>query len=120
MKALQEEMHAMKDEHSNGADRMFPFRPTCTYNGVEVPMYVMCSKHGSITSQLSTNMLSKMDEYSLFDHSNRANPFLLCDGHVSRFKEPFLEYTLESNMPWNYSIGVLYGMSVWQLGDSVE
>jgi hypothetical protein len=29
MKELQEEINAMKDEHSNGADRMFPFGPTC-------------------------------------------------------------------------------------------
>jgi hypothetical protein len=37
MKALQEEINAMKDEHSNGADRMFPFGPTCTFNGITVP-----------------------------------------------------------------------------------
>jgi hypothetical protein len=40
MKALQEDINAMKDDHSNGADRMFPFGPTCTFNGVEVPTCV--------------------------------------------------------------------------------
>jgi hypothetical protein len=91
MKALQEEINAMKDEHSNGADRMFPFGPTCTFNGVEVPTFVTCSKNGSITSQLLTSMFAKMDEHSLFDQSAGINTFLLCDGHVSRFGEPFLK-----------------------------
>jgi hypothetical protein len=120
MKVLEEEIHGMKDEHSNGADRMFPFGTTCTFNGVQVPTFVTCSKKGSITSQLLTNMLSKMDDYCLFDCNNGTNPFLLCDRHGSRFEEPFLEYTLESNMPWTCCIGVSYGTSVWQLGDSAE
>jgi hypothetical protein len=45
---------------------------------------------------------------------------LLYDGHGSRFEEPFLEYTLESNRSWTCCIGVPYGTSVWQLGDSAE
>jgi hypothetical protein len=120
MKAFQEEINAMKDEHSNGADRMFPFGPTCTFNGVTVPKFVTCSKNGSITSQLLTSMLAKMDEHSLFDRSAGINPFLLCDGHGSRFEEPFLEYTLESDMSWTCCIGVPYGTSMWQVGDSPE
>jgi hypothetical protein len=67
MKVIQEDIDAMKDNHSNGADRMLPFGPTCTFNGVEVPTFLMCSKNGSITSQVLTNMLSKMDDHSLFD-----------------------------------------------------
>jgi hypothetical protein len=120
MKVLEEEIHAMKDEHSNGADCMFPCGPTCTFNGVEVLMFVMCSKNGSITSRLLTNILSKMDDYCLFDRSNGKNHFLLCEGYISRFEEPFLEYTLESNRPWTCCIGGPYGMFVWQLGDSAE
>jgi hypothetical protein len=77
----------MKDEHINVMDRMFPFGPICTFNGIEVP------------SQLITNMLSKMDDMELFDRSEGVNPFLLCNGHGSLFEEPFLEYTSESNRP---------------------
>jgi hypothetical protein len=112
MKVLEEEIHAMKDEQSNGAERMLSFRPICTFNGVEVPIFVTSSKNDSITSQFLTNMLSKMDDYFLSNHTNRLNPFLLCDGHGSLFEEPFLEYTLESNMPWACCIGVPYGPSV--------
>jgi hypothetical protein len=113
MKVLEDEIHAMKDEHSNGADRMFPFGPTCTFNGVQVPPFATCSKNSSITSQLLTNMLSKIDDYCLFDRSNGTTPFLLCDRHGSRFKESFLEYTLESNTPWTCCICIPYGTSVW-------
>jgi hypothetical protein len=61
-----------------------------------------------------------MDGYCLFDCSKGTTPFLLCDGQGSRFEEPFLEYTLESNMPWTCCIIVPYGTSMWQLGDSTE
>jgi hypothetical protein len=81
----------MKDEHSNGIDRMFPFGLTCTFNGVEVPTSVTCSKNGSITSQLLTNMPKRMGALMLFDRGDVRNPFLLCDRHGSRFKEPFWE-----------------------------
>jgi hypothetical protein len=49
MKLLQDEIEQIKDEHSNGVDRMFPFEPTC--------IFITCSKNGSMTSQLITNML---------------------------------------------------------------
>jgi hypothetical protein len=74
----------MKDEHSNGVDRMFPFGPTCTFIGVEVPTFVTCSKNGSITSQLLANMLQKMDKLCLFESGDGTSPCPLCDGHGSR------------------------------------
>jgi hypothetical protein len=65
-------------------------------------------------------MLAKMDEHSLFDLGAGINPFLLCEGHGSRFEELFLEYTLESDMPWTCCICVPYGTSVWQVRNSPE
>jgi hypothetical protein len=120
MKVLEDEVEHMKDEHSNGVDRMFPFGPTCSFNGSDVPTFVTCSRNGSITSHLLTNMLSKMDDLNLFDRSDGVHPFLLCNGHCSQFEEPFLEYTLEGSHPWTCCIGVPYGTSMWQVGDSTE
>jgi hypothetical protein len=122
MKVLEYEIKEMKDEHSNGVDRMFPFGPTCSFNGTEVPtFFVTCSKNGSITSQLLTSILCKMDDLELFDHSDDVNPFLLCDGHDSHFEqEPFLEYKLEGKRPWTCCIGVPHGTSMWQVADSTE
>jgi hypothetical protein len=120
MKVLEDEIEQMKDEHSNGVDHMFPFGQTCIFNGNEVPTFVTCIKNGSITSQLLTNMLSKMDDLELFDRSGGVNPFLLCDRDCSRFGESFLEYKLEGNTPLTCCIGVPYGTSMWQVGDSTE
>jgi hypothetical protein len=120
MKQLEAEIQSIKDEHRNGVDQMFPFGPTCTFLGVEVPTFATCSKNGSITIQLLTNMLQTMDKLCLFDRSDGTNPCLLCDGHGSQFKEPFLTYTLESSTPWGFCIGVPYGTSLWQVGDIEE
>jgi hypothetical protein len=49
-------------------------------------------------------MLSKMDDLEIFDRSNGVTPFLLYNGHGSRFEEPLLKYTLESNMPWTATL----------------
>jgi hypothetical protein len=110
----------MKDDHSNSVDRMFPFGPTCTFFGVKVQTFVTCTRNGSIMSQLLTNMLQTMDKLCLFDRSDGTNPCLLCDGHGSRFEEPFITYTLESSTPWGCCIGVPYGTSLWKVGDSDE
>jgi hypothetical protein len=120
MKVLEDEIEQMKDEHSNDVDRMFPFEPKCSFNVTEVPTFITCSKNGSITSQLLTNMLCKMDDLELFDRSDVVNPFLLCEGHDSCCEEPFLEYTLEGKRPWTCCIGVPYGTSMWQVDASTE
>jgi hypothetical protein len=120
MKVLEDEIEQIKDEHSNGVDHMIPYGPTCSFNGSDVPIFFPCSNNGSNTRQLLTNMLSKMDDLDLFDRSDGVNPFLLCDGHGSRFAEPFLEYTLEVSRPWMCCIGVQYGTSMWQVGDNTE
>jgi hypothetical protein len=36
------------------------------------------------------NILFKMDDLALFDRSDGVNPFLLYNGHGSRFEEPFI------------------------------
>jgi hypothetical protein len=120
MKVLEEEIEKMKDEHRNGVDRMFLFGQTCTFNDIEVPTFVTCSKNGSTTSQLINNMLQKMDHLEIFYRGDMVTPFLLCDGRGSWFKEPFLEYTLESNRHWTCCIDVPYGTSMWQVGYSTE
>jgi hypothetical protein len=120
MKKLEEEIASTKDEHIKGVVQMFPFGPTYTFNGVEVPTFITCSKNGSITSQLLDNMLQIMDKLCLFDRSEGTTHCLLCDGHGSRFEEPFLKYTLESSTPRGCCIGVPYGTSLWQVGDSEE
>jgi hypothetical protein len=47
-------------------------------------------------------------------------PFLLVDGHGSRFELPFLDYIHNPEHPWTVAIGVPYGTAKWQVGDSAE
>ena len=70
--------------NSHGPDKYFPYGPTCTVDGVAIPCYVTCSENGSITSEILTDILKHIDSFKIFDR-REATPFLLMDGHGSRF-----------------------------------
>ena len=46
--------------------------------------------------------------------------FLLLDGHRSRLEVPFLQYINTPTDHWVVCIGVPYGTTLWQVGDSKE
>ena len=80
------------DANTGGVDKRFPMGPVCTFNGIEVPTLCCCSENGSITAHLLVQMLKTIDELNVFDRSDGIPPFLLLDGHGSRFDLEFLEY----------------------------
>ena len=47
-------------------------------------------------------------------------PFVLLDGYGSRFDLEVLEYINSVETNWRVCIGVPYGTSYWQVGDSIE
>jgi hypothetical protein len=47
-------------------------------------------------------------------------PFLLLDGHGSRFQLPFMRYIEDNEHKWKVCIGVPNGTAHWQVGDSAE
>ena len=61
-----------------------------------------------------------MDSLELFDRSDGINPFLILDGHGSRFDCSFFEYINSPLTPWSVCIGVLHGTSCWQVVDLLE
>jgi hypothetical protein len=65
-------------------------------------------------------MLAYLDSLEVFDRSLGLNPFLLLDGHSSRFELDFLEYINKVETKWVVNIGLPYGTSYWQVGDSTE
>jgi hypothetical protein len=108
-------------EQNSGEGKMLPQGPECVYNGKVVPTFIGCSESGSITSELLAAMLKKMDEADVFKRSiDGISPFLILDGHGSRFEMPFLKYILDEEHIWNVCVGVPYGTSFWQVGDSPE
>ena len=47
-------------------------------------------------------------------------PFLLLDGHQSRFDIKFLCYVNDPKTKWSVCIGVPYGMAIWQVSELLE
>lgn len=81
---------------------------------------VACTTNGSITSEILDSFLEQMDKLNLFPRRANVKPFLLLDGHGSRLQLPFLEYVNSPSNSWVVCIGVPYGTSYWQVGDSSE
>ena len=73
-----------------------------------------------MTSTILTDCLKTLDHYKLFDRTEELYPFLLVDGHGSRFELEFLEYINAAENQWACCIGVPYGTSLWQVGDSEQ
>lgn len=110
-----------KDLQGNaGRGKALPMGPTCNVNGIEVPTFCCASESGSITGDLLVAMLGSIDKLGVFDRSDGVSPFLLLDGHGSRFDLKFLRYINTNTTKWNACIGVPYGTSYWQVGDSTE
>ena len=107
-------------EKNRGKGRMFPTGPECVFQGKTIPCLVRWSPNGSITSDILRDAIHTLDHHDIFDRSNNKMPFLLLDGHQSRFDVPFLEYITNTNHPWMVCIGVPYGTSLWQVADSKE
>jgi hypothetical protein len=66
-------------------------------------------------------MLERMDSLNLFPRVEGGPlPFLLLDGHGSRFQLPFMRYIEDKEHKWKVCIGVPNGTAHWQVGDSAE
>jgi len=104
---------------NKGEGKVMPQGPECIYNGKNLPCFCCCSENGSITGPLLTEMLKAIDDAEVFDREGTGiNPFLLLDGHGSRFDLDFLQYINAAATKWHCSIGLPYGTSYWQVGDS--
>ena len=109
-------------ENNNGTGKRFPGGPSCEYKGKTVPCLSRWSEKGGITTHILVDILSALDSLLIFDINRRngIKPFLLVDGHRSRFELPFLEYICSPLHEWAVVIGVPYGTALWQVGDAPE
>jgi hypothetical protein len=81
---------------------------------------VACNESGGISMEILVQFLKHMDKLNIFPRQDGLKPFLLLDGHGSRLELPFLKYVNDPGHPWVVCIGVPYGTSYWQVGDSSE
>jgi len=65
-------------------------------------------------------MLRYMDELDLFPRSDTLIPFLLMDGHGSRFELEFLQYINNKEHEWSVCIGVPCGAHLWQVSNAAS
>ena len=107
-------------EANSGDEKTYPYGPVCTFRGKEVPCFCCNSESGCINGALLTAMLKYIDDKQVFNCSTGLNPFLLLDGHGSHFELEFLEYINCKESKWEVNIGLPYGTSYWQVGDSTE
>jgi hypothetical protein len=103
-----------------GEDKIICGGPKCTFQGKDLPCFIGTSPKASITSQMLADILKFLDGIGLYDRTTGKTPFLLVDGHHSRFGLPFLDYIFDNDHPWMVSIGVPYGTHLWQVADSSE
>ena len=103
-----------------GEGKVFPGGLTCLFNGKSVPCFVRWSEKGGINSAILTDILREMDARGIFKREDGRVPFLLLDGHGSRIELEFLQYVSDPEHKWVICIGVPYGTSLWQVGDSSE
>ena len=101
-----------------GQGKSMPGGPRCLFKDKEIPCYVGSSPKASITSLMLADMLKTIDSFNVFDRTDGKKPFILLDGHHSRFELPFLDYVHHPDHEWNVCIGVPYGTHLWQVGDS--
>jgi hypothetical protein len=96
------EWENIQDKFKHDANKKFPFWPNCTYKGKVVDFWVGYSEHGSITSELLTDMLHNIDSFKVFDQDGvkGIRPFFLLDGHGIRFEVPSIWYTLSKRHKW--------------------
>ena len=109
-------------ENNFGPGKLFPGGPVCEFEGISIPTMIRYSEKGSITGDILKDILLTLDHLKVFDkyRDDGATPFLMVDGHQSRFSLPFLEYITNPQHPWKVSIGVPYGTALWQVGDSYQ
>ena len=109
-------------EKYSGEGTVFPGLPLCWYKGKEIPGYIAFSESGGITPTILTNIFRRLDEIKLFDNNRRLGvaPFVMLDGHGSRFHLEFLEYINDPKHKWNVCLGVPYGTALWKIGDAEQ
>jgi hypothetical protein len=109
-------------KRNTGKGKRFPGGPTCHFKGKDILCFMRFQEKGGMTGEILLDIFKTLDFHKLFDNDrkNGRRPFFLLDGHGSRFHLPFIKYINTEETRHGVSIGVPYGTSYWQVGDSSE
>jgi len=92
-------------DKNSGAGKLYPGGPTCTVRGIEVPCFIRWSTNGSITSSILKEALMEIDHLGVLPRVDGVKPFLLVDGHGSRFGLDFYPILTVLNMNGSCALG---------------
>ena len=73
-------------------EKLFPGRPSCFFfKGKEVPAFVTFSEGGGTNCGILKEIFERPDKLEIYDEDSRngLTPFVLLDGHGSRFELDF-------------------------------
>ena len=115
-----EEIKFLRENKGDG--HIFPEGPICDLKGKRIPTFVACSEGGGMDGFILTSILKHLDQVGLYEQERKdgITPFVLLDGHQSRFELEFLRYINNDSTKWNVCIGMPYGTALWQVGDSSQ
>lgn len=107
--------------NSDGVGKVFPLGPKCKVGDKIVDCFSAASPHGGITSDILVDLFTYLDHLDVFPRTEGIpDPFIVIDGHNSRFGLQFLQYINDPKHRWAVNIGVPYGTHLWQVGDAAE
>jgi hypothetical protein len=109
------------DDVNFGDGKYWPGGPTCIFRGKELKYLPLASPSGGITGELLIEVLKWIGDNNVFDRAEGdPTPFLVVDGHDSRWLPDFVDYITEPGTEWKLNFGIPHATSYWQVGDSAE
>ena len=97
-------------ENASGPGKLDPGGPICTVQGIKVPCFIRWGPNGSIASTILKEALEELDNLGVLPRVNGVKPYILVDGHGSRFGLNFLSCINDPAHEWVVCIGTPYGI----------
>ena len=90
------------------------------FKGKVVLCFTRWSESGGMSSTILKEFFETIDHFKLVPRTPGIFLFAMLDGHGSRLELPFLKYSNDKITEWCVCLGVPYGSTYWQVGDSKE
>ena len=85
------------------------------FRGVSMPILVICSPKGRITSDILTAVFKRLDDLGVYQRTPILTPFTLFDAHDSKLQVPLLTYIDMPPHRWVFCVGLPNGTYKWRL-----
>jgi hypothetical protein len=109
------------EEVNFGNGKYFPCGPICNFRGKQLKYLPLASPSGGITGELLLEIMRWLDDNNVYERGpGLPIPFLVVDGHNSRWDPDFVDYITNPDHEWKLNFGIPHATSYWQVGDSSQ